>query len=318
MTDQSELKDRKDAKALFQEAFESLSKGWVALLAAIYGIGYVVVSVYHASLGLNEINPLRPRVAASGLLFLILISGAWFLMVYIRPAAVERADGLGHVHKHWFILFFGGLFLYLFDIMTFWTLGPILRPEGSQFHSNLFAVSVLIIIAILSLSRVGQHGKAIQRWQAHWTFVVFCALAILYLVLLSIPYWGQFGIRQFALFIFFTQFMSMPIVKLIINPQERSGQNWSKILGLMLLPLVVYSAFVYPHLRSAYGGGDSASAQIFLAPTMGSQATQHLVGKIIDETDVGFYVIPNGDKRVQYIPRSQVSSVIFDAPKTFF
>jgi len=59
----------------YQGALEFLSKGWVLLLAAVYGSGYIVVSIYHASLGLNEVSALRPKVTAAGLLFLALVSG---------------------------------------------------------------------------------------------------------------------------------------------------------------------------------------------------------------------------------------------------
>jgi hypothetical protein len=62
-------------------SLDAISKLWLPILAAVYGSGYVIVSIYHSSLGLNEISPLRPQVAAAGVVFLASIAVAIFIRV---------------------------------------------------------------------------------------------------------------------------------------------------------------------------------------------------------------------------------------------
>lgn len=49
--------------------FDVLSKTWIPVFAAVYGTGYVILSLYHSSLGVDETNPLRPQVTAAGVAF---------------------------------------------------------------------------------------------------------------------------------------------------------------------------------------------------------------------------------------------------------
>jgi hypothetical protein len=39
---------------------------------------------------------------------------------------------------------------------------------------------------------------------------------------------------------------------------------------------------------------------------------------IVDETDSGFYVVPNGGKLVRFIPRRFVNSIEFEAREKYF
>src|ERR1700722_10460384 len=56
VTEPSIPQDDSKTTPLFQQWLDLLSKGWVPPLAAVYGSGYLIVSAYHASLGLNAIN----------------------------------------------------------------------------------------------------------------------------------------------------------------------------------------------------------------------------------------------------------------------
>jgi len=48
-----------------------IAKAAIVLAAVIYGCGFLVVSLHRHSYGLAEPNPLRPKVLAAGILFLV-------------------------------------------------------------------------------------------------------------------------------------------------------------------------------------------------------------------------------------------------------
>jgi hypothetical protein len=53
-------------------------------------------------------------------------------------------------------------------------------------------------------------------------------------------------------------------------------------------------------------------------PTVGNDPAKQFTAAIIDETDVGYYIIQSSKKNVRYIPRSLVSSIEFNKPISFF
>jgi hypothetical protein len=142
---------------LVQQSVELLSKGWVLLLAAIYGSGYLVVSIYHASLGLNAINLLRPQIAAAGLLFVALTSMAVFLLRYMRSVVGRLDPSISPLRSYFFSTCFGGFYLFCFDCMATIPIQPILHFEGPQPHQGVF---ILIVAAgVLGLSAILASGE---------------------------------------------------------------------------------------------------------------------------------------------------------------
>jgi hypothetical protein len=131
---------------------------------------------------------------------------------------------------------------------------------------------------------------------------------------MSYPYHRQFGLRQFAASLFLAQVYSVGISKPLATPDSRSTHNWLNTATQLLIPLLAYSTFIYPHVRGAFGGGDPTLGQIFLTTAINNDPAKQFTASIIDETDTGFYVIQNNHKNVQYIPRSLVSSIEFNKP----
>ena len=86
----------------------------------------------------------------------------------------------------------------------------------------------------------------------------------------------------------------------------------------MLLPLILFGIWVYPHTDAAFGGGEPTTAEMSILPTSGSSTLTTVSVKLVDETDAGFYVIEANDSRVRYIPRNVVTSVSFDKPKGWY
>lgn len=301
-----------------QQSLELLSKGWVPLLAAIYGSGYLIVSIYHASLGLNEINPLRPKVAAAGLLFLLLISMAVFLKQYMRSVLKGLDPGISPWRTYLFSVCFGGFYLFCFDFMATIPIQPILHFEGRQPFPKVFPS--LVATGVIGLSAILASGglQKIPRWLTHWATLLCFGLATVSLLLMSVPFYHQFGVRQFVAYLFLIQLFSASLTTPLATPESRRTHNWLTTATQLIVPLLAYAIGVYPHVREAFGGGDPTLAQIFLTSAIGSDPAKQFTANIIDETDAGFYVIQGNHNTVRYIPRSLVGSVEFEKPVRFF
>jgi hypothetical protein len=94
--------------------------------------------------------------------------------------------------------------------------------------------------------------------------------------------------------------------------------NWNLVVGVMLMPLILFGVWVYPHTDAAFGGGEPSGADMSILASSGSSTPTSVPVKIVDETDSGFYVIETNDSRVRYIPRNLVTSVSFDKPKGWY
>jgi hypothetical protein len=149
-------------------------------------------------------------------------------------------------------------------------------------------------------------------------FTLGCIFVTLALAAMSVPRHGEFGVRQFALYLASVQLA----IKIAINsnkhfdPWEHS--QWHLITAFMLLPLILFGIWVYPHMDAAFGGGEPTTAEMSILPTSGSGTSTTIPVKLVDESDAGFYVIEANDSRVQYIPRNLVTSVSFDKPKGWY
>ena len=288
------------------------------LLAAIYGSGYLIVSIYHASLGLNEINLLRPQVAAAGLLFLAMLSGAIFLMRYLRSAIKRLGPPTTTWHGYFFAVCFGGFYLFCIDCMTTIAIQPILHFEGSQLRQRTFTLIVTVGVIGGAAILASPESARIRRWVTHWAALLCFGIATLTLIAMSLPYHHQFGLRQFATYLFTIQTISVSITRPLETPDSRSTNNWLNTVTQLLIPLLAYSIGIYPHVRRPFGGGDPTSGQIFLTTAIGNDPAKQFTAAIIDETDAGFYVIQSNQKNVRYVPRSVISAIEFNKPTSFF
>ena len=306
-----------EAVSKLQQPFELLSKGWVLLLGAIYGTGYIVVSMYHASLGLNEINPLRPKIAAAGLLFLAFSSGAMFLAYYARSALRGDRSYLSEGQERRYRLAVGGLYLYCLDILATSGVSQIIRyddsqqPHGSLFLS-LWGLSLIISLAALFTG----YSQPSQHWKGHWLLHSVCTLLAIVLISLSIPEHGKYSSRQFALYLATVQLPASTFFGISALSALNKFNIWTNVSTLLLLPFITFSLWVYPHTRAAFGGGEPTVAQMYLALPNGDKTSEQV--KIVDETDNGYYVIQVTKTQVQYIPRSAVTSVVFEKPSSWF
>ncbi len=307
------------SKVGFRETLELLSKGWVFLLAAIYASGYIVVSIYHASLGLNEINPLRPKVAAAGLLFLALGLGANYIQRHVGAFFKDSSSYESESQRRILSTFGGVLGMYCLDIFGASAVMLLMRFDMTPNNDGLFFALWMLgmLLSFIAVSARKSRPR-LQRYSTHWSFTLVCILMLLALVGMSVPSHGEFGARQFALYLSSVQLAIGIAINfhVLFKPWEES--QWTIFTAAMLLPLILFGIWVYPHTDAAFGGGEPTTAEMSILPTSGSSTLTTVSVKLVDETDAGFYVIEANDSRVRYIPRNVVTSVSFDKPKGWY
>ena len=252
MADPTEGQDTNIAKAAlskvgFRESLELLSKGWVFLLAAIYASGYIVVSIYHASLGLNEINPLRPKVAAAGLLFLALGLGANYVQRHVNSLFKDPSSYESESQRLFLLTFGGGLGIYCFDVFSATAVTLLMRFDITWSYNDWLFLALWILGMWLSgmSAAAGKHRPRVLRFTSHWAFTLVCILMTVALVAMSVPRHGEFGVRQFALYLASVQFA----IRIATNDFHIQFQPWEKnqwhiIAAAMLLPLILFGMWV--------------------------------------------------------------------------
>lgn len=314
-----------------QQTLELLAKSWVPLIAAVYASGYAIVSIYHASLGLNEVDAKNPRIATAGLLFLVFVLIAVYSLQSCRRVISYLAADLSVLHRLIFKTFFGALFVLGFDCVAVGLIGKLFHFEDSQPHSTVFGLTTVTIFGsatvMMMLSALFvfitlfcYNTQRRPRWIHHWLTLLFCGLFLVSFGLMSFPHHGQFNSPQVAWFLAMAQLLGLGTYNAFTVEELRKRNNWLVEASIWLLPLSLYSVYIYPHVRGAFGGGEATAAEIFLTTAVGSNSAKQFPATIIDETENGFYTIESSREqtRVRFIPRSQINSIEFDKPSGFF
>jgi hypothetical protein len=309
---------KKDTLSQLQQPFELLSKGWIALLAGVYVTGYIIVSIYHASLGLNELNPFRPKVAAAGILFLAFTSAALYMDSHARKIIKADPNTYTGNKKRVYEIVVGGLAIYCLDILASSACLLLMRydsyPKNSWEFISLWTVGLLIPL----LQKVGKKISWFQKFQTHWAFFTLCIALTVILVSQSFPSKGEFNGRQFALVLATIQLAA----HLIKNSHNASGLDritgWTHLVFVSILPFILFGTWVYPHIKAAFGGGEPTPAEISLNLPGPSQTSDQIKVLIVDETDIGYYLIIGSERSVHFLPRSVISQVEYSKPSGLF
>lgn len=180
------------SSASFRGTLELLSKGWVFLLAAIYASGYIIVSIYHASLGLNEINPLRPKVAAAGLLFLALGLGASYVERYVNSLFKDSSYYESESQRRILCMVSGGLGIYCLDIFGAHAVTLLMRYDltADWPFAPLWMFGVMLYFVGTNPKKRPVLLRWTTHWVSHWSFLLLCVLTTLALLAMSMPRHG--------------------------------------------------------------------------------------------------------------------------------
>jgi hypothetical protein len=278
-------------------SIDVITKATALVALLIYACGFLVVTLHLSAFGFVEVNPLKPRVVTAGAYFL----AAVFVPTYLAYVII-RIDGITDRNTRRAALFSSILFYYVTcqligdtllvwlsgskdygEILVFmflmipWLIGA--RKIVTKVHPNLVvATSILFVIFLLARSGILIHR---HRWDGAielWFFLVGLE--------------GRWNILLFRK-----------------SKEERLKFPLIVIVGLPLL--FVFATVFYPRINSAWGGGSPLPVTLCFSKDSALMPSGELEVQLIDESDLGLYVLVKQDKRAVFIPRTSITLIRF-------
>lgn len=298
---------------------ESVSKVAAGFLLAAYVSGYLTVSIYDSSFGFTELNPLKPKILAAGILFSVLIAIPVYAAhkIYSRP--YPSTDSLKKVE-----VFLSRTVAYYYACSvttTGMTLvisqkpepGPLLKP--TWILSTIFGGSNLgykIALGVLSLVLfllVIQENKLTKK---HPGISIFSAILLLAVNLLSSLFsdkiYGSFWVE---LWFFGAGLVLRPLAVMFLNSERRKTTDWTKLVYIPIAALFFFARWVYPKVQASWGGGQPVPIVLYLTKESPLRPGESLPALLLDESESGFYFVEENKSQAVFMPRAQVSMLFF-------
>jgi hypothetical protein len=282
------------------------SKSLAAAAVVMYAIGFAIVAVFNGSHGVPDPNPLRPKLAYVGFVFLLLT-----VLPVATTLPIIRVLFSKETPKRYFATFllsycWASLFIALAGKFLFqFTAAP-----ASNLHGWREWALLVVTIGISSLSYFYQAGDRAQKVKRT---IFLYALAFAYIAVLlyqDIPRQDEFTFNQLRLWLLVSGVAGGFMSAIVLHPEHRRKLDWPVTVLYFVYAISIYPVFVFPHIKAAFGGGQLADVTIFISKTSSTFACTQLKAQLIDERDEGFYV-QTADKRTMLIPRGSVDGIIY-------
>lgn len=284
------------------------------LAVVTYGVGFLALSLHHASFGISQFNLLRPKIIFAGVLFFVLAT----------LAAIETTRA--------FNFHLGGDELLETDKISVPT-----RRHVRWIYSLAFLLIALVVSALLLRQFLGDSppGDGLYTWALGAVVPSAAAVAAIPLlfmrkrkgelaacvvVLVLSVVWMVYCIYRtrdttFSVLVGWFLLCSYDFYLVrgaLKDIRQLLNLNWLQAITLAMGTAVFFGVQVYPRIRSGFGGGSPSPATVQFVDKSPFDATGKARVWFIDETDVGFYVIRSKDARKAiFLPRNSVAAVYF-------
>jgi hypothetical protein len=279
---------------------ETFSKAVAGIAIALYASGFLAVSLYHSKFGFVGTNPFRPRVLAAG---------AWFFFFTSIPVSIAagfRADSWRKIGKN-------AATLWVACISLSFLLGNLLFDYTTDSRPFIHLPTWgWIAIGVVWMSLVAATAPAsfkLPEWAAITASVLLTAL---YLVNPLVSFFRhQFNTLCLGLWFFGVATVALMEFKLRNRENLTSFGGWSKPMGVLLGALLLFSQYVYPHLKASWGGGTPVNVTVYFTKDSLLNPNKAVQAQLIDESDEGFYIVGLKESKAIFVPRSAVAMVYF-------
>jgi len=287
-----------DTPKNWSTALESISKSTAALLLGIYATGFLVVSLHNASFGFEELSPLKPKIMAAGALLLALtaIPFGSAIKVFSHKQGLSDAAKTARTFAAALSYYFGctaltasGNFLLLSTDSPFFVFNVSTETPfwgGSWHHKAAFFV--FVIAGALSILTVEQSWKWYEKRPI--SISILCGL---FLILMMLQYWsgGALGAFQRATLWFFVVGLWAAYMKHVFIDSSKGQAEWEKFVFVALVPLAFFPNFLYPYIKSSWGGGSPVPVVVYFSGDSRILPRQQLSAELLDESDTGLYLL---------------------------
>jgi len=285
-------------------------------LVGIYVVGFLVVSTYHVRYGIPGFNFLRPRIISAGVLFFVFLAlPLWELAglyewVKIPPKVIPEANSDKtpteptpfwlriHAPTMKVFLFLGASFGISFFVNQFVIVSANLATDTWAFAC--FIVSGAVYACSAALSR--KHK------------VVSLGLVLVTLPIYVFGAWKTHdrGFQLLVLWFLVCGITAQGVVNAKKDPSNFVRQSLHNIILNLLVPLMFFAAYIYPRTKPIIGGGAPVPIVIYCADAPPFANSNEVKAKLLDETDLGFYLLLSpDDKQAVFLPRNAVRAIKF-------
>jgi hypothetical protein len=296
---------------------EPITKAVTITAIISYAVGFLVLVINEGRLGFLDASLLKPRAMIVGVvaLLLIILPISFTRGRFIRPRGEEESGGQ----------ILARIFLSLTDFLTScgaaWLLASLVFVNsGADFITPVHGGAVVVYKLrsagwVLSLALIGING--LQAYpndrRAYWKSPrLWIGYSVLWLALIAFAAWTQWRTGSAVYFVWslltsivFHGYASDWRRGLIHSFKLPAALFWS----LSLLSL--YGTFLFPKIKSNWGGGTPIPALLTMASTRESAPTEELRVNLIEATDSGYYVMLDPQTNVTYIPKASVQAIEF-------
>lgn len=276
------------------------------VFAIVYGIGFLILSIHHGRLGMDPLDPLKPKVFSAGLLFVVMAGVSCVAMARLQGLFGLRmpnvkavpAQRIGLIKLSW--------------ALDFWSVAFGLRIACALLFKNWEMIpnypGILFYIADVVLTVVSRPLFDLNKSPTRTT-----------LMHLALTAFGVAIIFRYMSHSFFLQVLWLYGVGLMFlwthslwHGSERQTFDWERQVFSILGLIGFFAIFVYGQVRSIYGGGAPISVDLILTrPTLFS-SDKASRGLLVDEDAHGYYLIHKEDEtEAHFIPRDAVAEIVF-------
>jgi len=197
-------------------------------------------------------------------------------------------------------------FLYLITYLSF-LIARYLFVDGYEWDDKfgVWGLAMLVVGPAIGATAVIQRQKrsllSVILGLSAIIFIAFCLWRIHDATLIALMGWFCIG-----------AFAAHSLRELIVNPSKLKEVNWHWSLVWTLSILTLFATSIYPHIKSSLGGGAPVPATFQFVDNSVLDNVSKAKVWVIDETDVGFYVIrTKAEKKAIFVPRGFIKTIYF-------
>jgi hypothetical protein len=292
---------------------EIYSKAGALALIVFYGCGYLVLSLYCASLGINFHDPFKSKIVAAGATFTIL-AGAPIWAAY-RLFLATDAPKLPFLE--------GKLAHFSYATSHLYTLCVLLAVPATIFfdcnnnppswtkalYIALFFLAAALWATISTSTRIQNLLKS-KRWILP-TLVAALLLTFGYLVAGDS---SGFGIRHIAAWFFACGVLFLASYFDFTTSRENRHKLPLYVFEVLIY-VAVYPTLIYPHVSNKWGGGRPVDVTVTFSKDSSTLPGRSAQLKLIEEDDAGIFVLTASGKHAIFLPKTSIGAIVFSQDK---
>jgi len=290
---------------------EMASKSVGVVLAVAYVAGFLIVALHHARFGIAEFSPLKPKVFAAGVLFLLLSLvpsvGAWRWSRHLLASSEESPESRRILKWRkvenaisfflfaqvlalpWLFLFSPGMSIKVITKPLWWFAGWAALYLALIFVHRRFFHRVPILLTLLSF--IGAVGF----------------FAISYILGSRESFW-------LSLWFYLVGVATIAVLHQKADSTKLAAVEWERwIPAVLLFPLSIFAAEIYGTIKSEYGGAAPRPVKIYLGKSNPISISPSDSVLLVEETEHGYYVKRTAEeKKLYFLKRDTVEAIQFD------